>query len=239
MQRDDQLCVAYHLIIDNKRFGSVLQPEEVDNFYVATGTDVYSGTGAAAGSGGGGGGAGGGGVIGGAGGSVPLGGISGSNSLSLQQASASGLSPSRPHPERMPEGPPLTRTLDPVGSPTTSSGPVGIAGAGGQQQQGQKQQLSPTVTNSAASALAANAVVAAGTKRFKWHLGIRSQSRPWDIMQEVFRAMSTLGYEWKVITPFNIRVRKWNPVLKHHFKIMLQLYQVPRVVCQRLCRNHE
>lgn len=45
-------------------------------------------------------------------------------------------------------------------------------------------------------------------------------------MQEVFRAMSTLGYEWKVITPFNIRVRKWNPVLQHHFKIMLQLYQV-------------
>uniref|UniRef100_A0A5K3G5N8 Transposase n=1 Tax=Mesocestoides corti TaxID=53468 RepID=A0A5K3G5N8_MESCO len=44
-------------------------------------------------------------------------------------------------------------------------------------------------------------------------------------MQEVFRAMSTLGYEWKVITPFNIRVRKWNPVLQHHFKIMLQLYQ--------------
>nr|AER10552.1 AMP-activated protein kinase alpha subunit [Echinococcus multilocularis] len=84
----------------------------------------------------------------------------------------------RPHPERMPEGPPLTRTLDPV------------------------------------------------DKRFKWHLGIRSQSRPWDIMQEVFRAMSTLGYEWKVITPFNIRVRKWNPVLQHHFKIMLQLYQV-------------
>nr|AER10553.1 AMP-activated protein kinase alpha subunit [Echinococcus granulosus] len=86
----------------------------------------------------------------------------------------------RPHPERMPEGPPLTRTLDPVD----------------------------------------------GAKRFKWHLGIRSQSRPWDIMQEVFRAMSTLGYEWKVITPFNIRVRKWNPVLQHHFKIMLQLYQV-------------
>lgn len=25
-----------------------------------------------------------------------------------------GLSPNRPHPERMPEGPPLTRTLDPV-----------------------------------------------------------------------------------------------------------------------------
>ena len=31
-------------------------------------------------------------------------------------------------------------------------------------------------------------------KKAKWHLGIRSQSRPNDIMHEVFRAMKTLGY---------------------------------------------
>ena len=31
-------------------------------------------------------------------------------------------------------------------------------------------------------------------KRAKWHLGIRSQSKPQDIMHEVFRAMKTLGY---------------------------------------------
>ena len=31
-------------------------------------------------------------------------------------------------------------------------------------------------------------------KRSKWHLGIRSQSRPLDIMGEVYRAMKTLGY---------------------------------------------
>ncbi len=117
---------------------------------------------------------------------------------------------------------------------------MGIAGAGGGGAAGGNASASPnntsgagaipsSVSNTAASALAAGAAAAAGAKRFKWHLGIRSQSRPWDIMQEVFRAMSTLGYEWKVITPFNIRVRKWNPVLQHHFKIMLQLYQVRRL----------
>ena len=31
-------------------------------------------------------------------------------------------------------------------------------------------------------------------KRSKWHLGIRSQSRPHDIMGEVYRAMKTLNY---------------------------------------------
>eukprot|EP00061_Rhincodon_typus_P010326 g34533.t1 len=36
-----------------------------------------------------------------------------------------------------------------------------------------------------------------GVRRAKWHLGIRSQSRPNDIMAEVCRAMKQLGYEWK------------------------------------------
>ena len=31
-------------------------------------------------------------------------------------------------------------------------------------------------------------------KKAKWHLGIRSQSNPQDIMREVFRAMKQLGY---------------------------------------------
>lgn len=37
-----------------------------------------------------------------------------------------------------------------------------------------------------------------GVRRAKWHLGIRSQSRPNDIMSEVCRAMKQLDYEWKV-----------------------------------------
>ncbi|XP_077980934.1 5'-AMP-activated protein kinase catalytic subunit alpha-2-like [Glandiceps talaboti] len=63
-------------------------------------------------------------------------------------------------------------------------------------------------------------------KRSKWHLGIRSQSKPHDIMGEVYRAMKTLGYEWKVINPFHLRVRRLNPVTSKMIKMSLQLYQV-------------
>lgn len=35
-------------------------------------------------------------------------------------------------------------------------------------------------------------------KKAKWHLGIRSQSKPYDIMAEVYRAMKQLDFEWKV-----------------------------------------
>lgn len=37
-----------------------------------------------------------------------------------------------------------------------------------------------------------------GVRKAKWHLGIRSQSRPNDIMAEVCRAIKQLDYEWKV-----------------------------------------
>src|SRR5581483_4601210 len=33
-----------------------------------------------------------------------------------------------------------------------------------------------------------------GVKRAKWHLGIRSQSKPHDIMNEVYRAMKSLDF---------------------------------------------
>lgn len=36
-------------------------------------------------------------------------------------------------------------------------------------------------------------------KKAKWHLGIRSQSRPYDIMAEVYRAMKQLSFDWKVV----------------------------------------
>lgn len=36
-------------------------------------------------------------------------------------------------------------------------------------------------------------------KKAKWHLGIRSQSRPYDIMAEVYRAMRQLSFDWKVL----------------------------------------
>ncbi|XP_052685498.1 5'-AMP-activated protein kinase catalytic subunit alpha-2-like isoform X13 [Crassostrea angulata] len=66
----------------------------------------------------------------------------------------------------------------------------------------------------------------AQAKKAKWHLGIRSQSKPLDIMHEVFRAMKTLDYEWKIVTPYHVRVRRKNPVTGRFSKMSLQLYQV-------------
>ncbi|XP_022087358.1 5'-AMP-activated protein kinase catalytic subunit alpha-2-like [Acanthaster planci] len=63
-------------------------------------------------------------------------------------------------------------------------------------------------------------------KRSKWHLGIRSQSRPLDIMGEVYRAMKTLNYDWKVVNPYHVYVRRRNMVTGSVFKMSLQLYQV-------------
>ncbi|XP_053474137.1 5'-AMP-activated protein kinase catalytic subunit alpha-1 [Ictalurus furcatus] len=65
-----------------------------------------------------------------------------------------------------------------------------------------------------------------GVRRAKWHLGIRSQSRPNDIMSEVCRAMKQLDYEWKVVNPYYLRVRRKNPVTGLQTKMSLQLYQV-------------
>ncbi|CAH2296434.1 5 -AMP-activated kinase catalytic subunit alpha-1 isoform X1 [Pelobates cultripes] len=65
-----------------------------------------------------------------------------------------------------------------------------------------------------------------GVRRAKWHLGIRSQSRPNDIMAEVCRAMKQLGYEWKIVNPYYLRVRRQNPITSVYAKMSLQLYQV-------------
>ncbi|MGH0171383.1 UNVERIFIED_CONTAM: hypothetical protein FKN15_067380 [Acipenser sinensis] len=50
-------------------------------------------------------------------------------------------------------------------------------------------------------------------KKAKWHLGIRSQSKPYDIMAEV-------------VNPYHLRVRRNNPVTGNFVKMSLQLYQV-------------
>lgn len=63
-------------------------------------------------------------------------------------------------------------------------------------------------------------------KRAKWHLGIRSQSKPNDIMMEVYRAMKALDFEWKVINPYHVRVRQKNRLHNRYVKMSLQLYQV-------------
>ncbi|KAK6484517.1 5'-AMP-activated protein kinase catalytic subunit alpha-2 isoform X1, partial [Huso huso] len=63
-------------------------------------------------------------------------------------------------------------------------------------------------------------------KKAKWHLGIRSQSKPYDIMAEVYRALKQLEYDWKVVNPYHLRVRRNNPVTGNFVKMSLQLYQV-------------
>lgn len=64
-------------------------------------------------------------------------------------------------------------------------------------------------------------------KRAKWHLGIRSQSRPDDIMYEVFRAMKYLDFEWKMLNAYHVVVRrKPKEASQETPKMSLQLYQV-------------
>lgn len=65
------------------------------------------------------------------------------------------------------------------------------------------------------------------SKKAKWHLGIRSQSKPQDIMNEVFKAMKASGMQWKYYNSsiYNLRVRK-QVEPDRYVKVGLQLYQV-------------
>jgi len=64
-------------------------------------------------------------------------------------------------------------------------------------------------------------------KKAKWHLGIRSQSKPQDIMNEVFKAMKASKMQWKYYNSsiYNLRVRK-QVAPDRYVKAGLQLYQV-------------
>ncbi|XP_066996754.1 5'-AMP-activated protein kinase catalytic subunit alpha-2 isoform X1 [Anabrus simplex] len=146
----DQLAIAYHLIIDNKRIADEAAKAELKDFYVASSPPPVS--------------------------------------FSPNELTPS---PIRPHPERI--APALRDRV--MGSNTSSSG-------------GERQSRGTPV------------------KRAKWHLGIRSQSKPNDIMNEVYRAMKALDFEWKVINPFHVRVRHKNNLNERYVKMSLQLYQV-------------
>ncbi|XP_049879305.1 5'-AMP-activated protein kinase catalytic subunit alpha-2 [Pectinophora gossypiella] len=137
----DQLAIAYHLIIDNKRIADEAAKAEIKDFYVAS-------------------------------------------------SSPPAVSESSRHPERMA---PLRDNTSPAAHPALPAP--------------DKHRGTPV-------------------KRAKWHLGIRSQSKPNDIMLEVFRAMKALDYEWKVINPYHVRVRTLNKMTDKYVKMSLQLYQV-------------
>ncbi|XP_076680984.1 AMP-activated protein kinase alpha subunit isoform X2 [Andrena cerasifolii] len=144
----DQLAIAYHLIIDNKRIADEAAKAELKDFYVASSPPPVA--------------------------------------FSPNDANNS---PLRPHPERIG---PLRERQSSQGSTTS-------------QIQGNR-----------------------GTpvKRAKWHLGIRSQSKPQDIMNEVYRAMKALNFEWKIINTYSVRVRQSNNITDRYSKMSLQLYQV-------------
>lgn len=154
----DQLAIAYHLIIDNRRMDEAAKAE-IKDFYVASSPPPAI--------------------------QVPL-------------YPTNDPNPAKPHPERI--APLREKGLN----IQTSSYPEGSAVAA---LVGQEKYRGTPV------------------KRAKWHLGIRSQSKPNDIMLEVYRAMKALDYEWKVLNPYHVRVRKKNTE-GCYVKMSLQLYQV-------------
>lgn len=155
----DQLAIAYHLIIDNRRMDEAAKAE-IKDFYVASSPPPAI--------------------------QVPL------------YPPSDPSNPSKPHPERI--APLRERGM----SLQASSYPEGSAVAALVSQE--RNRGTPV-------------------KRAKWHLGIRSQSKPNDIMLEVYRAMKALDYEWKVLNPYHVRVRKKNSE-GLFVKMSLQLYQV-------------
>lgn len=148
----EQLAIAYHLIIDNKRFADEAARAEIKDFYVASSPPPVSYSPNERGEG----------------------------------------SSHRPHPERI--------------APLRERGMANTAAFQGDD----KPRGTPV-------------------KRAKWHLGIRSESKPYDIMLEVYRAMKALDYEWKIINPFHVRVRRVDREdnsMQEDMKMSLQLYQV-------------
>ncbi|KAK9736818.1 Adenylate sensor of SNF1-like protein kinase [Popillia japonica] len=152
----DQLAIAYHLIIDNKRIADEAAKAEIKDFYAAGSPPPVS-------------------------------------SISASPCNF-GSSPMKPHPERI--APSRDRSVS-LSHHTPSGGAPGTDRGRG-----------------------------SSVKRAKWHLGIRSQSKPNDIMMEVYRAMKHLDFEWKVINPYHVRVRDKNKLHGRYAMMSLQLYQV-------------
>lgn len=148
--QQDQLVIAYHLVLDNNRIADEADKLQIHDFFVASSPPIES------------------------------------FMVKLPTGHIFPGVPLRPHPERMPDVN-STATLDQMASGDCRAAPV---------------------------------------RKAKWHLGIRSQSKPLDIMHEVFKAMKSLDYEWKIINNFHVRVRRRNKVTGKYVKMSLQLYQV-------------
>jgi 5'-AMP-activated protein kinase catalytic alpha subunit len=65
--------------------------------------------------------------------------------------------------------------------------------------------------------------------RSKWHLGIRSQSNSMHVMKEVYRSLHELGFLWRNISFFRIRVKMDSKRYPgRHEKMNITLYRSPR-----------
>lgn len=180
----DQLQIAYHLIIDNKRIANEAAKLNVQDFFVAA--------------------------------SPPL-----TPSMHRKEmfpnpkGAIHDGSPNttRAHPERLAPTRDMTPTLEPMSVPDALKKDVIKIDADARHK-------IPGIRSHQATA---------SIKRPKWHLGIRSTSQPQDIMLEVFRAMKSLNYEWKILNPYHVRVRccksPGNPDVGFS-KLSLQLYKV-------------
>lgn len=154
----DQLAIAYHLVIDNRRIDETAK-SEIKDFYIASTSPPP---------------------------------------IPIAPPVITDLNSIKPHPERI--TPLRERATQQVSSSIYPGGTTVASVVGPENNRG-----TPVV------------------KRAKWHLGIRSQSKPNDIMLEVYRAMKALDYEWKVLNPYH--VRKMNKD-GNYVKMSLQLYQV-------------
>lgn len=72
-------------------------------------------------------------------------------------------------------------TLDPIENNSSNN-----------QTSSSNRKASSSITTSSAN-VSTSGTNSSSLKKAKWHLGIRSQSKPQDIMNEVFKAMKELG----------------------------------------------
>ncbi|KRX91901.1 5'-AMP-activated protein kinase catalytic subunit alpha-2 [Trichinella pseudospiralis] len=60
----------------------------------------------------------------------------------------------------------------------------------------------------------------------RWHLGVRSSEPPEVIMIQLFHTMKSLNFEWRIINPFHVIVRRKGDLQSP--KMILQLYTIER-----------
>lgn len=62
----------------------------------------------------------------------------------------------------------------------------------------------------------------------RWSLGLLSKQSPKQIMDEVIRVLRKINFEWKVVTPYQLRCRSMDDhnIDRHQVKIGVQLYKL-------------